>query len=294
MKTPSYYRARLRGIAELSRIGGEYDRLLGNGHVPAQLQKPFSEMIERYEQNESNEPLTFSEITRYNTWFDMHPEKVCGEETITTSIQFPITIKGTETKAVETIRESLKTTGAGKSKISLAKAKAKALKLKLQLVGSLNGYSTFIIAQKVSDILKNRGLEYGFTESVNDYGESAYFVFYVDDTLKKVRISDHSVSNTYRMKNEIHYNTNNNLNPEHIANNIERLQYPDRYEFIKDTKGQYIRSGEKGYYVRKLRTKPNEFDTIFGIVKDHYKGKATVIQIKPIGLKRIKKELIIK
>lgn len=47
-----------------------------------------------YAQGESNEPLTFTEICSFNTWFVMHPEKVAGEEKLTTSLHFPVTIKG--------------------------------------------------------------------------------------------------------------------------------------------------------------------------------------------------------
>jgi hypothetical protein len=42
----------------------------------------------------STDPLSFSELCTFNTWFTMYPEKVCGTEEITTSREFPITIKG--------------------------------------------------------------------------------------------------------------------------------------------------------------------------------------------------------
>lgn len=39
-------------------------------------------------------PLSFTELCTFNTWFVLHPEKVCGQEVITTSKEFPVTIQG--------------------------------------------------------------------------------------------------------------------------------------------------------------------------------------------------------
>jgi hypothetical protein len=49
------------------------------------------------------ETLSFFDLTRFNTWFTLYPEKVCGKEVVTTSIEFPITIKGTKEDILNTI-----------------------------------------------------------------------------------------------------------------------------------------------------------------------------------------------
>jgi hypothetical protein len=73
----------------------------------------------------------FVTITSNNKWFNDHPEKVAGTEYETTSIFFPIQVKGT-------MEDVLRVTGLSKettdhNKLALAKAKAKALKMKLKL-----------------------------------------------------------------------------------------------------------------------------------------------------------------
>lgn len=111
--TSSWYRARIKAIRQLleeisSRSAGqEKDRsLLRNGVVPENQQKRFEELLDyEYKLTFSlNEPLTFTEITSFNTWFVMHPEKVCGKETITTSREFPVTVKGTKDDIIKAIR----------------------------------------------------------------------------------------------------------------------------------------------------------------------------------------------
>lgn len=70
----------------------------------------------------------FVNITSSNNWFKQHPEKIAGVEFTTTSIFFPIQVKGTKD-------DVLRVTGMTKTNnnLKLAKARAKALKLKLQL-----------------------------------------------------------------------------------------------------------------------------------------------------------------
>ncbi len=46
--------------------------------------------------SKEGDPLTFAELTSFNTWFAMHPEKIAGKEEPTTSLAFPVTIKGTK------------------------------------------------------------------------------------------------------------------------------------------------------------------------------------------------------
>jgi len=134
METPSYYRERLNAIGQYSGLHPEFVTLFRNGHVPEHLKEDF-EIDLKAHQTSDESPLSFAEITRFNTWFAMHPEKVCGTEKVTSSLEFPLTIKGNITDAVAQIRKEIKTKGTSTDKtISLAKAKAKALKLKLQLL----------------------------------------------------------------------------------------------------------------------------------------------------------------
>jgi hypothetical protein len=108
--TPSYYRARIEVIREfLSTL--DVDRmekgndivLLRNGVFPERLNEEKMIRDKLSERSFSNDPLTFSELTRFNTWFSIYPGKVCGKEFVTTSIEFPITIKGNKDDILNTI-----------------------------------------------------------------------------------------------------------------------------------------------------------------------------------------------
>ena len=93
----------------------------------------------------SNDPLGFYELTRYNTWFHLHPEKVAGTEIITTSKQFPITIKGSKAQSIATLEHGI-STPSSKNPVDmrLAKAKASAIRQKLLLMQTPeNWYGNF-------------------------------------------------------------------------------------------------------------------------------------------------------
>jgi hypothetical protein len=132
MNQPSYYRARLEAMADFASRRDDNLRLFSNGVVPELLKNEFDISINKYQVTKDNDTLHFTELTRFNNWFAMHPEKVCGTEKVTSSLQFPITIKGNITDAVAQIRKDMKTK-ASNMNLALAKAKAKALKLKLLL-----------------------------------------------------------------------------------------------------------------------------------------------------------------
>jgi hypothetical protein len=111
--SPSWFRARTTAIRKLleelptSRDEKNSDRtLIRNGLIPESQQKRFNELLDyEYKLTFSlNEPLTFTEITSFNTWFVMHPEKICGKETVTTSREFPVTVKGTKDDIIKAIR----------------------------------------------------------------------------------------------------------------------------------------------------------------------------------------------
>ena len=119
INTPSYYRARINAIHKLieelptNRDEKNPDRtLIRNGFIPESQQKRFNEILD-FEYKLSfalNEPLTFTEITSFNTWFVLHPEKICGKEVVTTSREFPITIKGTKEEIIQTLNAGINQT----------------------------------------------------------------------------------------------------------------------------------------------------------------------------------------
>ncbi|MFP4060057.1 MAG: hypothetical protein ACLFUC_06200 [Bacteroidales bacterium] len=85
--------------------------LLRNGIVPDELKprcdKALKENKNAWLQSDIKKPLSFSEITRFNTWFLIHPKKVEGKEIITTSREFPISIQGSEITILATITKTL-------------------------------------------------------------------------------------------------------------------------------------------------------------------------------------------
>lgn len=141
---PSYYRARLGAIMQIIKeekggdrtIKNNHSVLLRNGIVPGELEKRYKKVFDQYQEARlkkgNNEPLTFSEITRFNIWFVMYPEKVVGKEIITTSREFPVSIKGSKEDIINTINKTLKRDLSNRVRVTKVKADAK-LKL-LQLI----------------------------------------------------------------------------------------------------------------------------------------------------------------
>lgn len=126
LKSPAYYRARLEVInLELNRVNVLIDQdgtrdelkmyrvLLRNGVIPENLIREYGyaneyNMITDWmkENKYDSKPLLFTEVTSFNTWFQMHPEKVAGNEWVTTSIHFPVSIKGTKDDIIKTVDPS--------------------------------------------------------------------------------------------------------------------------------------------------------------------------------------------
>ncbi len=109
-KTPKYYRARIAVIEELiTKVDADGNGInnarvvLRNGVFPKGYdeEKLITEMLSK--RSFSNETLSFQEQTRFNTWFAMHLEKVAGKEIVSTSREFPITIKGTKQDIINAI-----------------------------------------------------------------------------------------------------------------------------------------------------------------------------------------------
>lgn len=148
MKPNSYYRARLRFIEktldELPKDpskNGER-RLLRYGVI--RKEAVISQDIQAIALQEKlpNTELAFLEKTRYNNWFAMHPEKVCGIEVITSSHEFPLGIRGTKEDIIKTIRQAI-STPINTPVMTKAKAKARALQIKLRLHDTSDWYQSF-------------------------------------------------------------------------------------------------------------------------------------------------------
>ena len=141
-KEPTYWRARLDAIEQMiiEEKGGDrstinnYSVLLRNGIVPNELQdryeKAFKEHHTAWLRSENEYPLSFSELCRFNTWFLIHLEKVSGNETITNSREFPITIKGSKTDILSTINKTIQSKS-NRARIAKTEAEAKLKILKL-------------------------------------------------------------------------------------------------------------------------------------------------------------------
>lgn len=108
-RSPKYYRARIAVIEDLiTKVGTDSDRnnnrvVLRNGVFPKGFDenKLVKQMLGK--RIFSDEPLSFDELTRFNTWFAMCPEKVAGTEKISTSREFPITIKGSKEDIIRVV-----------------------------------------------------------------------------------------------------------------------------------------------------------------------------------------------
>lgn len=150
MKTNSYYRGRLAAVYSLiASLNGHAvhddtndrkrnsDReLLKMGYVVPSLSNVLEAEIVRI--NTANDsPLTFTELATFNTWFEMHPEKVCGDLFVSTSLSFPLQLKGGSREYVERkVRASLKQQIEQRSGQRVAIIKAK-MKMQLSLALAL-------------------------------------------------------------------------------------------------------------------------------------------------------------
>jgi hypothetical protein len=97
----------IRDVLSKSDAKDFHVALLRNGVYPKDRDE--KSLVEIYaKQNDySNQPLSFTELCTFNTWFNLYPEKVCGQEVVTTSREFPISIKGNETWITNTINHAL-------------------------------------------------------------------------------------------------------------------------------------------------------------------------------------------
>ncbi len=108
--SPIYLRARIdmiRDVLSKSDAKDFHVALLRNGVFPKDRDEKGLVEIYAKQKDYSNQPLSFTELCTFNTWFNLYPEKVCGQEVVTTSREFPISIKGNETWITNTINHAL-------------------------------------------------------------------------------------------------------------------------------------------------------------------------------------------
>lgn len=112
ISNPAWFRCRIAAIKQLLEEVPQSEEknsprvLLRNGMIPQEYKKRFDQLQDNeYKLTFAlNSRLTFSELACFNTWFALHPEKICGEEVVTTSLQFPITVKGTKEDILRVVR----------------------------------------------------------------------------------------------------------------------------------------------------------------------------------------------
>ncbi len=120
--SPTYLRARLDLIREkLASANDMQAALLRNGVFYDQKAIEEKAKSKQFPQT----PLSFTEFCTFNTWFVLHPEKVCGIEVITTSKEFPVTIQGDKAKILATIEKQ--------QSYSIIEMEALALEYELQI-----------------------------------------------------------------------------------------------------------------------------------------------------------------
>jgi hypothetical protein len=143
--SPLWYRARFHALLEFvaetpykdQKINSDITLLL-NGVLPQHdpgfynLEKKINQVVDRV-RTIPEYPLKFSEMTRFNTWFEMHPDKVFGKEIVTTSVQFPISIKGNRATIEEGFARFIKPVADAAKPKRNSRARTLALALEIEL-----------------------------------------------------------------------------------------------------------------------------------------------------------------
>lgn len=107
-------------------------------------------------------------------------------------------------------------------------------------------------AELISQALERKGIKSNYSTSHTDYGTSCYFTFYKDsESLEhlKIRVSDHSVTNRYRMEEEMHI-VDVEVDSEKaksIAETVEYYLHPERFSFIPAEK---MEKGKKYHMIK--------------------------------------------
>ncbi len=105
----AYYRARIQSLRDYAaNVRGENRRFFQNGFVPAFEQGGFDNYVENRIAEQSNDPLSFIELTTYNTWYEQHPEKVAGTMVEGSSLYFPVVVRGNKLDVMAMFKAALK------------------------------------------------------------------------------------------------------------------------------------------------------------------------------------------
>lgn len=130
-KSAAWYRARIKALTEIIATlppDSQERKILMYGSETLLAGSALVDFIEdkilSYVNEQSNEPLTFVELTQFNTFFLIHPKKVAGKERLMTSREFPITIEGAKQDIINTLKVVDKNTS---KNTKMMKLKAKAL-----------------------------------------------------------------------------------------------------------------------------------------------------------------------
>ena len=137
-RTPAYYRARIDVFRQLqTRLSKSAEDnmnlvLVRSGVFPPDQDEQESINLYLRQNQYPDTPLSFTELCTYNTWFQIHPDKVCGTEKITSSREFPVTIRGDRQTIEDTIGRFLPAQKPDTS--GSLELEALALELELQLL----------------------------------------------------------------------------------------------------------------------------------------------------------------
>jgi hypothetical protein len=107
---PMYYRARLDVFRDLIAQTPSSDpdiALIRNGVMRDKAKEEMLVQARLQQQNYPNTPLSLMEQCSFNNWFAMYPDKICGKEVITSSREFPLSIKGDKTWIENTINHAI-------------------------------------------------------------------------------------------------------------------------------------------------------------------------------------------
>jgi len=102
------YTRQLPGANDLQRPILERDiAALRNGVYPDDVDPDEIEIMVMKDHAFSNEPLTTTELMTYNTYFELYPWKVAGQQVITSSRDFPVSVVGTRSDVEAAIDKTL-------------------------------------------------------------------------------------------------------------------------------------------------------------------------------------------
>lgn len=116
--SPGWLRARIEGLHALkeelsirlneqpnNKIRQHELRLVRNGVFPMRFNA--KDWTSKFYDKLDYTPLSFIELCSFSTYFELHPEKVCGNEEFTSFRDFPVKIKGARKDVEQAIQNSI-------------------------------------------------------------------------------------------------------------------------------------------------------------------------------------------